>query len=384
MASSISDRLRIVHVTFGLDVGGQEKLLVEFARHADRERHDLSFASLGSKGELSGEIESLGWPVVALGAAHGLRPSLAVKLAGLFRRHRPDVVHCHDQRALFYAGPAARVCGVPTVVYTRHGRDVNSTNRQTKVFRQLAKLIDRFVCVSDEVAALSRQQGINDRRICTILNGIDVGRFRYHGPRPMGPALTVARLSPEKDVANLVNAAALVAPKFPELRVEIAGAGPCLAELQRLVASTGVAHAVAFLGEVRDVETVLGRARMFVLGSRSEGIPLTVLEAMACGLPVVGTRVGGVPEVVVDRETGLLVPPSDPSALAHAIASLWNDPESCERMGRAGRRRAEELFDVRRMVAQYEALYIERAAAIPRLRAARAGAGAVDGQALNA
>src|SRR5439155_6486410 len=110
---------------------------------------------------------------------------------------------------------------------------------------------------------------------------------------------------------------------------------------------------VVFLGDVRDVSGLLARSQMMVLPSRSEGISLTVLEAMACGLPVVATRVGGTPEVVVEGETGLLVPSCDPAALAKAILRLRRDPEVCSRMGEAGRRRVERFFDVRRMVAQY-------------------------------
>ena len=280
-----------------------------------------------------------------------------MKLGAIFRRWRPDVVHTHDQRALFYAGPAAWVTGVPMVVHTRHGRDVHATPRQAMICRRLSKLVDRFVCVSEEVATLSRQQGIDESRLHTILNGIDISRFGFHGPKASGPVVTVARLSPEKDVANLVRATAMAVERAPALRVEVAGGGPCREELGRLAAGLGVADRIAFLGEVRDVPAVLARARMFVLPSRSEGIPLTVLEAMACGLPVVGSRVGGLPEVVEEGVTGLLVPPADPAALATAMVEIWSDPDRRDRMGNAGRRRADECFDIRRMVAQYEALY---------------------------
>ena len=143
------------------------------------------------------------------------------------------------------------------------------------------------------------------------------------------------------------------------MRVEVAGGGSCLEDLKGLAAELGVAERVTFLGEVRDIPALLSRARMFVQPSLSEGIPLTVLEAMARGLPVVATRVGGLPEVVIDGETGLLVPAADPPALAEAVLTLWRDPDAAGRMGDAGRRRAEERFDVRRMVSQYEALYLE-------------------------
>jgi polysaccharide biosynthesis protein PslH len=359
----VSDASRVFHVTFGLDVGGQEKLLVEFARHADRDRVDLHFVSLGDRGALADDIEALGWPVTALGIPGGLKPSLFVRLVALFRRQRPSVVHTHDQRALFYAGPAARLSGVPTVVHTRHGRDVHATPRQTATFRQLSKLVDRFVCVSSEVANLSREQGIAGSRLCTILNGIDLDRFRSGRPDPAGPVVTVARLSPEKDVANLVHATALAAGRAPQLSVAIAGDGACRQDLERLATELGVSDRVTFLGQVSDVPALFARASMFVLPSRSEGIPLTALEAMACGVPVVATRVGGLPEVVDDAVTGLLVPPADPAALAEAMVLLWNDPARGDRMAAAARRRAEERFDIRRMVREYEDLY--RSAAVP-------------------
>jgi sugar transferase (PEP-CTERM/EpsH1 system associated) len=351
--------VRIAHVTFGLDVGGQEKLLVEFARHADRERFDLRFISIGDRGPLAGDIEALGWPLDALGAPSGLRPALIVRLAASFRRWRPDVVHTHDQRALFYAGPATRLARVPMLVHTRHGRDVHATRRQAAMFRALSRLVDQFVCVSEEVAALSRARGgVAPSRLRTIKNGIDLDGFRFIGPDPAGPVVTVARLSPEKDVANLVRATATAAERAPELRVEVAGGGPCLADLKQLAADLGVGGRIAFLGEVRDIPAVLARARMFVLPSRSEGIPLTVLEAMACGLPVVATRVGGLAEVVRDGVTGLLVPPADPAALAQAVLRIGRDPERGLRMGRAGRERVEQHFEIRRMVADYESLYV--------------------------
>ncbi len=192
-----------------------------------------------------------------------------------------------------------------------------------------------------------------------LLNGIDLGRFPYNGPCPHGPVVTVARLSPEKDVANLVRATAIAACDGEDLRIEVACGGECLDELKRLAAELGVCERVVFLGEVRDVSALLARGRMFVLPSRSEGFPLTVLGAMARGLPVVATRVSGLLEVVDDGVTGLLVPPADPAALAGAMVEIWTDPNRCGRMGHAGRQCAEERFDVRRMLAQYEELYRE-------------------------
>jgi glycosyltransferase involved in cell wall biosynthesis len=352
-------RLRVAHVTQGLDVGGQEKLLVEFARHADRARFELAFVSLGDRGPLAADLEALGWPVVALGRPAGLRPGIVLQLAGLFRRGHVDVVHTHDNRPLLYGAPAARLARVPCVVHTKHYGDVaHITRRQSRVAALASRLTDRFVCVSQDSARRALAQGVPARRVLALWNGIDLTRFDYRGPAPDGPVVAVARLSLEKDIETLLRAIALAAPDAPTLRLEVAGNGPCLPALQSLAAELALGERVRFLGEVHDVPALLARASLFVLSSRTEGVSLTLLEAMARGLPVVATRVGGNPEVVAEDETGLLVPPRDPAALAAALLHLLRDPDAGRRMGRAGRRRVEEHFEIRRMVAGYEALYL--------------------------
>ncbi|HZY84656.1 MAG TPA: glycosyltransferase [Gemmataceae bacterium] len=357
VADARPGRLRVAHVTLGLDVGGQEKLLVEFARHADREGFELVFVSLTGRGQLAADLDAQRWPVVALEQPPGLRPRLILRLARLFRELKVDVVHTHDDKPLLYGAPAARLARVRRVLHTRHGRGFGLSRRQRLLVRLAARLTDSFVCVSDDCAELSRAQGVSARRVRTLRNGIDVSRFSYAGPHKGGPVVTVARLSPEKDLETLVRAAALAAAERPAFRLEVAGDGPCLLGLQKLVRTLGVGDHVRFLGEVRDVPSLLARASLFALSSVSEGISLTLLEAMARGLPAVATRVGGNPEVVADGSSGLLVPPGDPPALARAMLELWGDRSRAQKMGLVGRRRVEQGFDVKRMVARYEALY---------------------------
>jgi glycosyltransferase involved in cell wall biosynthesis len=152
----------------------------------------------------------------------------------------------------------------------------------------------------------------------------------------------------------LLRATAIIAAPF---RLEIAGDGPSRPMLEALAKELNLEDRARFLGRVDDVPALLGRASMLVLPSRMEGISLTLLEAMARGLPCVATRVGGNPEVVIDGETGLLVPSENPEALASAIQALGNDPERAAAFGQAGRARAERHFDIRRTVAIYEAIY---------------------------
>ena len=338
-------RLRVAHVTLGLDVGGQEKLLVEFARHADRGRFDLQFVSLGGRGVLAGDLEAHGWPVAALGEPTGFRPGLVSRLARLFRAGRIDVVHTHDERPHIYGAFAARLAGVRRLIHTRHhGMADRLTRRQSGLVRVASELTDRFVCVSADSARQAVRQGVSARKVRVLHNGIDLTRFGVEGggwrvegedkppdpsspstlhPPPStrtGPVVTVARLSPEKDIGTLLHAAALAARSDDAFRLEIAGDGPCMADLRRTAAELGLGGVVHFHGQVRDVPALLARAGLFVLPSLTEGVSLTLLEAMACGLAVVATRVGGNPEVVVDGETGLLAPPGDPAALAAAHA----------------------------------------------------------------
>ncbi len=349
--------LRVVHLTLGLDVGGQEKLLVEFARHADRARFHLHFVSMTTRGALAGDLEACGWPVTALQAPQGLRPSLVVRLARLFRALRADVVHTHDDRPNIHGAPAACLAGARRVIHTRHSRGMHLSRRQHWLVRLVSLCNDRFVCISHDSARQAVAHGISPRRVVVLPNGIDLERFAHTGPDPAGPAVLVARLAPEKDIGTLLEATSRLAGTCPDFRLEIAGDGPCRGELEAQAARLGLGQRVRFLGVVHDVPALLARARLFVLSSLTEGISLTLLEAMARGLPVVATAVGGNPEVIEAGSTGLLVPARDPAALADAVARLWTQPESCPRMGEAGRRRVERLFDVRRMVADYEALY---------------------------
>jgi glycosyltransferase involved in cell wall biosynthesis len=357
MVPTAPNRLRVVHLVLQLDTGGMEKLLVEFARHADRQRFDLRFVSLTTRGTLGGDIEALGWPVTALHDPGGLRPGLLWRLSRLFREWKTDVVHAHNSRPLIYGAPAARLAGVSTVVATRHGQSFGVSRRKHAAYRLSALFADHVVTVSQDVAELSASRGLRRSKLRVICNGIDTARFAFAGPQAGGPAVYVGRLAPEKDVGTLLHAAAEVVRAEPAFRLEIAGDGVCAADLHRLADELGLHGHVRFLGEVRDVPALLQRASVFVLPSLTEGISLTVLEAMARGLPVVTTRVGGNREVVAEGETGLLVSPADPHTLAGALLQVHRHPDEGRRMGQAGRLRVESQFDVRQTVAAYEALY---------------------------
>jgi glycosyltransferase involved in cell wall biosynthesis len=366
-------RTRVVHVSLGLDVGGQERLLVEFARHADREKFDLTFVSLTTRGILADAIEDARWPVLALNEKPGFSAGRFFRLGRLLRSLEADVLHTHDDAPLIYGSLAGKLGRVGRHVHTHHhGLLPNVSNRQQRMAAWAARLTYAFVCVSEDSARQMVAGGVPARKIRTLHNGIDLDRFSFQGSNPSGPVVTVARLSPEKDIENLIRAVAIVVADDPAFHLEIAGDGVCREELHRLTRELKLEGHVTFLGEIREVPALLAKASLFALPSRTEGISLTLLEAMARGLPIVTTRVGGNPEVVDDGKTGFLVPSRDPAALADAICRMRSDPGEAQAMGRLGRRRVEIHFDVRRMMRDYEDLYLEGTLPLRRMEPALA------------
>lgn len=349
--------IQIAHLTPQLDVGGLERLLVELAKRIDRSRFQLQFVSLGKRGALADEIEKEGWPVRALGMPPGLRPRAVLRLARYLRSGRIDVLHTHNDRALLYGAPAAKLAGVRRIIHTRHGQSYNRSVRQQLAFQSACRWVQFVVAVSADVSRISSREGIAADKNVTVANAIDTVKFRYAGPRTDGPLMMVGRLSEEKNVGMLLHALRIAAAREPELRLKIVGDGPCRDSLQRTARQLGVDRRVSFLGESRSVENLLRESSLFVLPSLTEGTSLTLLEAMAVGLPIVATDVGGNSEVVLDGVTGLLAPSNDPDAMAQAIVQLWADPARRRQMGLAARRRVVEHYDLGSFVGSYQDLY---------------------------
>ncbi|MGL4514614.1 MAG: glycosyltransferase [Lacipirellulaceae bacterium] len=354
--------LKVVHVTFGLDVGGLEKMLLDFARVNDPRKVSPVFVSLGDGGVVADEIRATGYPVVCLHRPTGFRPGLVGQLRRVLLNTRADVVHTHDARALLYGAPAARISGVRRVIHTQHGQGLGMSPRQQWMFASASRLVSRFVCVSDDAAAVARDYGVPADKTTTIHNGVNLDRFPSDPPTddPLladRPIVTIARLSPEKGVTTLLKAISIAADDEPNLRALIAGEGPCRKELEAETRRLRIDDRVEFLGHVRDIPGLLSGARLFVLPSDSEGVSLTLLEAMAARIAVVATSVGGTPEVVSDDETGVLVPPADPAAMSAAIVGLLRDGMRRERLAEAGRALVERQYDVRAVIDRYAELY---------------------------
>jgi glycosyltransferase involved in cell wall biosynthesis len=349
--------IRVCHVSMCLLTGGLERLLVEFSRLHDTRQFAPQFVALDQLGAPAEDIVAEGCLVTSLGNVSGRWARLR-RLSRLFRKHEIDLVHTHNTYAHFYAAPAARWANVPAIINTQHGRGCGSGWKAQTQFRIANRFADRVVGVSQDAARMCRDEDPRSaHNIMAIHNGIDVDRFTFHGPNRNAPAITVARLSREKDFPTLLRAVQIAIADVPDFRLRIVGDGAERQALENLSHELQIDDHIEFLGERNDVPSLLSQSGFFVSSSLTEGISLTLLEAMSVGLPVLATAVGGTPEIVVEDQTGCLVPASNPAALAAAIVRLCNRRDEWPAMGHLGRQRVEQSFSIRTMIREYESLY---------------------------
>ena len=315
------------------------------------------------------------------------------QLARWLGARRFDLFHCHA--GIGWEGHhgiyAARTAGVPRVVRTEHLPHLLTDPDQCLDHRRVVGQVDRVICVSEGARATFLRAGIPAERLRVVRNGIEARRWARPGggdraevretirgrlglPAKVPLVLTVGRMVRQKGYQDLLEVVPGVSARRPDARFVWAGEGSLEGELRARARALDVEHAVCFLGRRADVPDLLAAADLFVLPSRFEGLPLVALEAMAAGLPVIGTRVCGTSEVVLDGVTGRLVPPGAAPELTAAILEALEQPERSAQWGAAGRERVEREFSAGRMtretIAVYEELFHQPAAASDRRQVA--------------
>jgi glycosyltransferase involved in cell wall biosynthesis len=322
--------VRVLWAIKGLGPGGAERLLVEHARIGDRDRFAYEVAYvLDGKQHLVPDLEALGVRTRGLGVRDERDPRWVTRLAALLRSGGYDVVHAHSPMVASVARVEARVMRLP-MVYTEHNR-WPSYRTETRYANALTfGLNDRAFAVSDDVRASVSSKFRDDVEV--LVHGIDVERVLAHRDgrddtrRELGVApnelvaVTVANLREDKNYPGLLEAARLVVARGVPVRFVTAGQGQLVDEIAALHATSALGDRFALLGYRDDTTRLIAAADVFVLASHHEGLPVTVMESLTLGVPVVATAVGGLPEVVTDGDDGILVPPGDADALADAIA----------------------------------------------------------------
>jgi L-malate glycosyltransferase len=362
-------RVKVVHLVEDLEVGGQEKVIATIATGLNQEAFDVEVWCLTRGGAIAESLCNEGATVRVLGLSTYHRPASILTMALCLRKSRVDILHTHGSFAGTFGRLAAMLIGQRGVLTHVHTTDRSLRRRHILIERFLAASTHRVICISQAVRHyVENEIGVPHEKTCLIYNGVR----RYPG-RSEGNVTNRFPWGFKDDDCILASVGALVENKghrvllesfhtlvksFPHLRLVLVGDGPLRSELEEIVSKSGLSDHVKFVGLQFDVHPILTQADLFVLPTRyREGLSLAILEAMQHGLPVVSTKIGGIPEAVQDNLTGLLVPPGDPMALKGAIATLASDRSLRQAMGEAGRRRYEERFTAEHMVSRIEALY---------------------------
>ena len=373
----MNEKPLIVHVLYRLDTGGMERIAVSLINATcDRYRHAV--IALTGFGVLRDEIDNTVTACLSLEKKPGKDWPCYFRLWCALRALKPDLVQTYNVGTLDLA-VVVKLAGVHSLVHAEHGRDATDPEGKNPKYRRLrrwmAPFIDRYVAVSPDLQAwLTDRAGIRRSKVVYIANGIDAATFtvprvvserrrRLGDFAPPGSVLigNVARLDKVKDQAGLLSAFKFLREEagHANCRLIIAGEGPQRETLERQIVKLGLVQTVRLLGNRDDVAELLAECDVFVLSSIAEGMPVTLMEAMAAGLPVVATNVGGIASVVEDGVTGTLVPAGDPHAMAAALSAYVEHEALRRQHGDAGCARVAAQFSLSAMVAAYVALYDE-------------------------
>jgi glycosyltransferase involved in cell wall biosynthesis len=373
--------MRVIAITNRFGDIGTHPQLTRLAFHLKGAGHEVQAVSLAPPGTIVETFKEAGIGTDVINASRrGSFLPVVGKLTTTFRRVRPDAVVAFLYEAIMPTRLAARVAGVPAIISSIRNEYFGPRYREL-LLRSTERLSAETVVNSKKVAqSLVRRGVVSQRQIVVIPNGVDVSLFDpSQGAREVTRSslgvtdaefmwLTVGRLAEQKAYPNLFQALSLVVESMPRSKLFVAGRGPLHDELRLLADRSGLQGNVSFIGFRDDIPSILAAADAFVMASRYEGMPNALMEALASGLPAVGTDVGGIPELIRDGVTGYLVPPSQPRALASAMARLAQAPahERIE-MGERGRSLVRDLFDIEQVMESWAEL-IEDAVARSQLR----------------
>ena len=360
-------RIRLVQAVYSLGMGGSETLAMQIAGALNRDgRYACSLYGVEHGGPLTEALAADGIPYRVFSRKRRSDWRLLGQLVRKFREDKVQLVHTHHLEQLLFAGTAARLVGA-AVVHTEHEFYTLGRRRHQQILRLLSVLAGTVTTVAEPVTEfLNQSVGIPMRKLKTIPNGVDLSRFQ--SARPMNRSELgwngenvvvgcVARLVPGKGHALLLDAFHRVLGRQPQTRLLLVGEGSERSRLEAQAGALGLNGSVRFLGARADVPRLLAACDVVTLASTCEGLPLSILEAMATGKPVVATRVGCVPQVVQDGLTGLLVPPGDAAALAQSLESLVRDEGTRRRLGMQACQLMQSGYSFDRTLEQYEAVY---------------------------
>ncbi|OHB87093.1 MAG: hypothetical protein A3D13_05845 [Planctomycetes bacterium RIFCSPHIGHO2_02_FULL_40_12] len=377
-------KIRIVNIITRMELGGPPILVLDILQHLDKERFESTIATgitIDRKYDMIGFARDKNIRIFAMPSLvrdiHPLKDIKAlIKLAIFLKKEKFDIVHCHTSKGGFIGRLAAKLAGAKIIIYSPHGDIFEGyfCKLATDFFILLEKFAARF---TDKIINLTKieierflEHGIGTRhQLKQIYNGINIkyyeramtSNLKKRDEFGLGKddfvCATVGRLVPVKGHTYLIKAIQKVVKVIPEAKFLFVGDGELKSKLSEEIKSYDLQRNIFLLGARNDIATILSCINVFLLPSLNEGFGMALIEAMAARKPVIATNVGGVPEVIINGTTGILVPSKDPEAFSSAIIKLYNNPEMSLEMGLAGYSRARNLFDIKTTVREFEDLY---------------------------
>lgn len=377
-------KIRIVNIITRMELGGPPILVLDILQHLDKERFESTIATgitIDRKYDMIGFARDKNIRVFAMPSLvrdiHPLKDiKTLIKLAIFLKKENFDIVHCHTSKGGFIGRLAAKLAGAKIIIYSPHGDIFEGyfCKLATDFFILLEKFAARY---TDKIINLTKieierflEHGIGTRhQLKQIYNGINIkyyeraitSNLKKRDEFGLGKddfvCATVGRFVPVKGHTYLIKAIQKVVKVIPEAKFLFVGDGELKSKLSEEIKSYDLQRNIFLLGARSDIATILSCINVFLLPSLNEGFGMVLIEAMAARKPVIATNVGGVPEVIINGTTGILVPPEDPEAFSSAIIKLYNNPEMSLEMGSAGYSRARNLFDIKTTVHEFEDLY---------------------------
>lgn len=355
-----NQKIKIIYIITDFNLGGAQRLLLDLIKHLDLKRYDVRVVTVVRGGPLEQEFRELKVPIKIFNKKTKLGLGVLWKIYQYLKKEKPQIVHTHLFAGDSWGRVAAIFARVPIIVSTEHNINLDEGPIKRFVKRVLSYWTNKIIAVSEAVRNYSIQvDKINPKKIEVIYNGICFDKF---APKPkkfgrMPSFGVVGRLEIQKGHTYLLRALNLI--KDRQWKLWIIGEGSLRKKLENQVKELGLEERVSFLGSRHDVPELLSKIDIFVLPSLWEGLGIAVLEAAAMEKPIIASRVGGIPEIIEDKKTGLLVEPRDVKGLAEAIRSMITHEDEAREMGKRAREAVVKKFSVEKMAEAYEELYKE-------------------------
>ena len=365
------EKIKVLHVVEDLKIGGLERIIASIVLGLNRDRYEAKVWCLAEGGQIAEELIDWGVEVKMLGMRSYYNPVQIITLSRLLRSEKIKILHTHGYFGSTFGRLAAIFARVPIVLAHVHSTYYGYKKRNIVIEKLLSLFTDKIICVSEAVKRFVVEiEGIGENKTCLIHNGVEipgafeadpsVNRNSFGFSEEDYVAITIASLTPNKGHRVLIDAIEIISPKYNDLRLLIVGDGPLRDNLGAYAEELQLSSKIVFTGQRDDINLLLKLADILILPSMErEGLGIAIIEAMAVGLPVIGTRLGGIPEAIEENVNGLLFAPGNSEELAAAIEKLIADHAIREKMGRMGKKIYEEKFTAEKMVTNIESLYDE-------------------------